>query len=313
LSVGKLLTSPLISAALVLAAAGILIVILSEVFQFVQAVQAAPFFIQVIADLCIALLAIAFCTALIRLALVYRRLSVTPQVNLNAIRQAKQRAATREQIHRQVEAGYKSLRTIVETYPIADKKHRALLVRCGMQPEEVKTLQSNLENLLRTDNLGQSRWIEDCNRLFVSVIDKSAKQHVMSYATKVALKTAISPTGFVDSLIVATNAVLMVEDLCHLYGVRTGRWQSVLLTWRIFFSTFVSAKLEEQIDKLADSLFEGTLSSAPQMYKELLARLSLGLLKRAAEGAVNMALFYRLGTATVVALRPISISITSDE
>ncbi|MCR9291870.1 MAG: DUF697 domain-containing protein [bacterium] len=311
-SLGKLLSSPVISAAILFAATGILIVILSEFFQFVQAVQASPFIMQVIAYVCIGLLAIVFCIALIRLALVYRLLSVTPKVDLGAIRQTKRRAATRDQIHRQVEAGYKSLRAIVETYPISDKKHKSLLVRCGMNRDEINTFNSNIESLLGSENAGQSRWIEDCERLFVSVIDRTAKRRVTSYAKRVAVKTAISPTGFVDSLIVATNAVLMVEDLCRLYGVRTGRWQSVLLTWRIFFSTFVSAKLEERIDELADSLFEGALSSIPQISKELFARLSLGLLKRAAEGSVNMALFYRLGTATVVALRPISLSVKGE-
>jgi len=177
-----------------------------------------------------------------------------------------------------------------------------------MTSDEIKSLKSNIKTLLRSENAGQSRWIEDCERLFVAVIDEAAKRRVTSYAKRVGVKTAISPTGLVDSLIVTTNSVMMVEELCRLYGVRTGRWQSVLLTWRIFFSTFVSAKLEERIDEAADSLFEGALSSIPEVSKELFARLSMGLLKRAAEGSVNMALFYRLGTATILSLRPIKVS-----
>jgi hypothetical protein len=81
----------------------------------------------------------------------------------------------------------------------------------------------------------------------------------------------------------------------------------VILTWRIFFSTFVSAKLEDQIDEFASNLFDGFVH-APQIAKGLLTQFSAGLLTRVAEGGVNMAMFYRLGTATILSLRPIQLS-----
>ena len=307
-SFSSIVSSPLLSAALVVFASGVLIVILSELFQFIKAVQSAPLFAQAIAYVFVGLLTLAFLIALVRLALAYRRLVVTPKIDLDAIQQAKRRAATRDQVARQVEAGYNSLQEIVKDYPVDDVNHFGLLTRCGMTSDEIKILKSNIKVLLRPENAGQSKWIEDCERLFVAVIDEAAKRRVKSYAQRVGVKTAISPTGLVDSLIVITNAVMMVEELCRLYGVRTGSWQSVLLTWRIFFSTFVSARLEERIGEIADSLFENALSSIPQVSKEVFAKISVGLLKRVAEGSVNMALFYRLGTATIVSLRPIKVS-----
>lgn len=109
-SFSSIISSPLLSAALVVVSAGVLIVILSELFQFIQAIQSAPLFIQVIAYACVGLLALAFCIALSRLALAYRQLAVTPKIDLGAIQQAKRRATTRDQVARQVEAGYNSLR-----------------------------------------------------------------------------------------------------------------------------------------------------------------------------------------------------------
>ncbi len=304
------LSSPLLFAALVVVFAGILIVILSQFFQFVQAIQSVPLFAQVIGYACVGLLVLAFFIALTRLALTYRRLAVTPAVNLTAIQEAKRRATTRDQLARQVEAGYKSLRDLVQKYPIDSSMHQDFLKRCGMTSDEINMLKSNVKALLKSENAGQSRWIEDCERLFVAVIDDAAKRRVKSYVKRVGVKTAICPTGLVDSLIVTTNSVMMVEELCRLYGVRTNRWQSILLTWRIFYFAFVSAKLEEKIDKIdkvADSLFEGALSSVPETAKEVCAKLSMGLLKRAIEAGVNMALFYRLGTATIMFLRPIKV------
>lgn len=303
----QLVASPLMLAAITLAVAGTLLVILSEVFQFLEAVQSAPVFVQVFAYSFVSILVILLGLSFARLALAYRRLRVTPKVDLDAIRQAKRRAVTRDQIQRQVEAGYQSLRGLVSDYPINSTEHKNFLSRCGMSTQEWKTLRSNIETLLNCEAVGQSRWIEDCERLFINLIDDVAKQLVSSYAKRVGLKTAISPTGFIDSLIVFTNSVLMVEELTRLYGVRTTRWQSVILTWRIFFGTFVSAKLEEQIDEFASSLFDGFVN-VPQIAKGLLTQVSVGLLTRVAEGGVNMAMFYRLGTATILFLRPIQLS-----
>jgi uncharacterized membrane protein YcjF (UPF0283 family) len=303
----QLIASPLMLAAITLAVAGALLVILSEVFQFLEAVKSAPVVVQILAYSFVSILVIMLGLSFARLAIAYRRLRVTPNVDLDAIRQAKRRAVTRDQIQRQVEAGYQSLRGIVSDYPINSDEHRNFLYRCGMSTQEWKTLRSNIETLLNCEAVGQSRWIEDCERLFINLIDNVAKRRVSSYAKRVGLKTAISPTGFVDSLIVFTNSVLMVEELSRLYGVRTTRWQSVILTWRIFFSTFVSAKLEDQIDEFASNLFDGFVH-APQIAKGLLTQFSAGLLTRVAEGGVNMAMFYRLGTATILSLRPIQLS-----
>jgi uncharacterized membrane protein YcjF (UPF0283 family) len=176
-----------------------------------------------------------------------------------------------------------------------------------MNDEEISVIRNNIKTLLEFENAGRTQWIEDCERLFVEPIDNCAKRRVGSYAKRVAVKTALSPTGLIDSLIVATNSVLMVEDLCRIYHVRSSRTHAVFLLGRIVFSTFVSAKLEDQVTGVADSFFSGAISNLPETSKKLFAKASLGVLSRTAEGAANMALFYRLGTATILKLRPIRL------
>ncbi|MBM3338196.1 MAG: DUF697 domain-containing protein [Betaproteobacteria bacterium] len=307
ITAGRVFASPILTACLVLCLAALLIVILSEVFQFIQSVQSAPLFLQVIAYGCIGILTAAFCWAIARLAIAYRQLVDSPQVRLDRIRDARSRAITRDQIERQVDAGYASLLSIVKEYPIQDQRQISLLRRAGMKDDELATLKSNIANLLKPDNAGRLKWIEDCERLFIGTIDCCAKRRVSEYARRVAVKTALSPTGLIDSLIVAVNAVFMVEELCRLYFVRTSRWHSVLLAGQLVFSTFISAKLDDRVDDVTDTLFGDAIAGIPEMLKDVLAKVTLGVLKRTAEGTINLVIFYRLGASAVVLLRPIRV------
>jgi len=307
ITAGRVIASPILSACIILCLAALLIVILSEVFQFIQSVQSAPIALQAFAYVCIGVLALSFCWALARLAIAYRQLVDSPQVRLDRIRDARSRAITRDQIERQVDAGYEALFSIVKEYPIQDQRQIALLNKAGLKDDELTTFKSNISVLLKTDHAGRVKWIEDCERLFVKTIDSCAKRRVSEYARRVAVKTALSPTGLIDSLIVAVNAVFMIEELCRLYFVRTSRWHSVLLAGQLVFSTFISARLDDRVDDMTDSLFDGVISSIPKMSEEIFAKITLGALKRTAEGAVTLALFYRLGASAMVLLRPIRV------
>lgn len=307
ITAGRLFSSPILTACLIICLSALLIIILSEVFQFVQSVQAAPLILQVVAYVCIGVLAVAFCWALARLAITYRQLVASPQVRLDRIRDARSRAITRDQLARQVDAGYDALVSIVTEYPIHHQGQIALLRRAGMKDDELSTLKSNIATLLKKDHSGKVKWIEDCERLFVKTIDGCAKRRVSDYARRVAVKTALSPTGLLDTLIVVVNAVFMVEELCRLYYVRTSRLHSILLAAQLVFSTFISARLEDRVDDVTDTLFDGVIAGIPEMSKEIFAKVTLGVLKRTAEGTINLAMFYRLGAATMVMLRPIRV------
>jgi uncharacterized membrane protein YcjF (UPF0283 family) len=205
ITAGRVFASPILTACLVLCLAALLIVILSEVFQFIQSVQSAPFFLQCIAYICIGILAASFCWALARLAIAYRKLVDSPQVRLDRIRDARSRAITRDQIERQVDAGYEALFSIVKDYPIQDQRQISLLRKAGLEDDELATFKSNIATLLKNDHAGRLKWIEDCERLFVKTIDCCAKRRVSDYARRVAVKTALSPTGLIDSLIVGNG------------------------------------------------------------------------------------------------------------
>ncbi len=54
-------------------------------------------------------------------------------------------------------------------------------------------------------------------------LDVIAKQRIADCAKLVGLKTAVAPTGFLDTAIVLTNAYRLITDLCRIYNVRGNR------------------------------------------------------------------------------------------
>jgi|GEM_PF-2904731 len=303
----KIFASPILWVSLILFLSVFLLIILSELFQFIQSVQSAPFFLQIPAYICIFILFSALSWSFIKLGVAYRKLRRSPQVRLDQIRNDLNREIIRNQIEKNIFEGFTALQMIVRDYPIQDKKQIDLLQKSGMTPHGISTFKDNITFLLKEGNLGKEKWIEDCDRLFVQVIDKCAKSLVKTYALQVALKTAIIPYGFLDAFTVAVNSVYMVEDLCRLYFVRGGKWQSFILALKVLFSVFIAAKLEDQIDNATEALGSSFLESCKASAGEIFSKLLSGVFNRAAEGAVNGVIFYRLGLATISMLRPIKL------
>lgn len=303
----QIFESPILWASLILFLSVFLLVILSELFQFIQSVQSAPFFLQIPAYICVFILFAALSWSFIKLGVAYRQLRKSPQVRLDQIRDDLNRKIIRDQIEKNISEGFTALQIIVKEYPILDKKQIDLLQKSGMNQDGIRTLAANIAYLLEEENVGKEKWIEDCDRLFVQVIDECAKSLVNTYARQVALKTAIIPYGFLDAFTVAVNSVYMVEDLCRLYFVRGGKLQSFILALKVLFNVFIAAKIEDQIDYAGEKFFSSLKEICEASVGKIFSKVLGAVFKRTAEGAVNGFLFYRIGRATISMLRPIRI------
>ena len=301
----QIFESPILWASLILFLSVFLLIILSELFQFIQSVQSAPFFLQIPAYICIFILFAALSWSFIKLGIAYRQLRKSPQVRLDQIRDGLNRKIIRKQIDKKISKGFEALQMIVKEYPIRDKKQIDLLEKSGMTSGDIRAFESNINFLLGENFVGKEKWIEDCDRLFVQILDKRAKSLVKTYSLQVALKTAIIPYGFLDAFTVAINSVYMVEDLCRLYFVRGGKLQSFLLALKVLFNVFIAAKIEDKIDTATQGFTDSLLESCQASFGELFSKGAAVVLKRAAEGAINGFLFYRIGIATISMLRPI--------
>lgn len=306
-TMGPIFKSPILWVSLILLLSGFILIILSELFQFIQSVQSAHLFLQIPAYICVFTILAALSWSLIKLGIAYRQLRKSPQVRLDQIRDGLNRKIICDQIEKKISEGFTTLQKIVRDYPIQDKKQIGIFQKSGMTPDDISTFKSNIGFLLEEENVGEEKWIEDCDRLFVQVIDKCAKSLVETYARQVALKTAIIPYGFLDAFTVAVNSVYMVEDLCRLYFVRGGKLQSFLLALKVLFNVFVAAKLEDQIDNAGEKFLSSLKEICEASVGKIFSKVLGSVFKRIAEGAVNGFLFYRIGIATISMLRPIRI------
>ena len=304
---GQIFESPILWASLILFLSVFFLVIMSEFFQFIQSVQSAPIFLQIPAYICIFTLLAALSWSFIKLVIAYRQLRKSPQVRLDQIRDPLNREIISKETEKEISEGFITLQMLVRGYPIQEQKQIDLLQKSGMTPDKISTFKNNIDSLLKEENVGEEKWIEDCNRLFVQVIDDCAKSLVKTYALQVALKTAIIPYGFLDAFTVAVNSVYMVEDLCRLYFVRGGKLQSFILALKILFNVFIAAKIEDQIDYAGEKFFSSLKEICEASVGKIFSKVLGAVFKRTAEGAVNGFLFYRIGIATISMLRPIRI------
>lgn len=306
-TIGPIFQSPILWVSLILFLSGFLLITLSELFQFIQSVQSAHLFLQIPAYICVFTILAALSWSFIKLGIAYRILRKSPQVRLDQIRDGLNRKIIHDQIEKKIIEGFSTLQKILSEYPILDKKQIDLFQKSGMTSDNISTLKNNISFLLEEENVGEEKWIEDCDRLFVQVIDKCARSLVETYARQVALKTAIIPYGFLDAFTVAVNSIYMVEDLCRLYFVRGGKMQSFLLALKVLFNVFVAAKLEDQIDNAGEKFFSSLKEICEVSVGKIFSKALGSVFKRTAEGAVNGFLFYRIGIATISMLRPIRI------
>lgn len=297
---GRILTT-----VLALGISGVVIILLSEISQFVQSVRSWPAPFQIPVYLAVLAFGGVFCWAMFQLGRAYRQLVVSPQVNLDLRLRETIRTQAKEQ--KKHDTAYKSLQSLVKDYPVNDRGQVRCLKDAGLKGDRMSDFEQGIRRLRDEDHNGVDQWISDCDSLFLKPLDRCADERIKFYARKVMIGTAVAPTGLLDSLIFSTNAILMVRDLFRLYNVRTSTWHSVLLTGQLAFSTFVTTELEDRLDEVSKGWFEELQGKASGMFETFGWSLARGTAKRVAEGGLNMMMLRRLGIAAKRKLRPIQL------
>lgn len=163
-------------------------------------------------------------------------------------------------------------------------------------------------------------WIDDFNH-FQECQEVRAHEVVKTYCRLVALKTAACPWKAVDMIIVLVNLTLMVESIARVYNRRVSRGGAFRLLCHWFANIYISGELgaitEHASDKVADWLTggdgarSGMEAGAPAAEAAAgqapggadLFSTSLPVLSRfagkAAEGAINAFLAYRMGKRAI--------------
>ena len=224
----------------------------------------------------------------------YYRLRVTPAIVLNGNSGSQSAATTKENVAR--------LQRFLEEYPL-DEAHEPALLRLGFKPEDnIKHLRKRRDEWLHSGDGSYRRRLERFNQEFLSQqLDVIAKQRIADYAKLVGLKTAVAPTGFLDTTIVLVNAYRLIADLCRIYNVRGNRWSTFKIFAQVLLNAITASKLEDATECLTPQIQQEISDLAGTLVAQVLGKV----LTKAAEGGANALLIYRLGHLTLREIRPI--------
>lgn len=289
--------SPILLSLAVLAVSVFLLFIINQVLAFVQMVGGAPAPFRVAGWIALCLLCLALCFSIFRLWWSFSRLRANPGITLFQAPKLSTNWNTWTKIKCD-QAGMKAICDIIRNYP-RNKTQKNLLTR-GKLDFEVFT--GNLDYLGRSEHLFGHDWLTECHIRYVEPLRLCANQLVHDYAKRIALKTALVRNGILDTLIVWINAVLLFEELCRVFNVRTTRFDSVVMVGKLAFTTMISAKAAELIDETSDHMIAEGQANMAEYLASVAGKYAL---KGLGEGSVNYFLFRRFGRAAVSVLMPI--------
>jgi uncharacterized membrane protein YcjF (UPF0283 family) len=282
-----------------------LLVLFSQAAALLDQVSRLPAWAAPIAMAGLALIVLAILAALARLSWVFIRLGRSPRVSTKALRELAERKETRALSLQRSAAAKAQLAGILASYPLGRAKDRLRLSRLGLTADEIDRLESAARTLRTQDVGGDAAWIDQFERLFVSVLDDAARRRVNRCAWMVGLKTAVVPGGGFDAAIVMINSYLLIADLCILYNLRAGPWGTATVLVHVLINALTATQVEDLAGAAADHWTEhlsqhlgGLAAGLTQVAGKVAARVG--------DGAVNAVLTRRLGTVAIRQLRPIA-------
>lgn len=259
-----------------------------------------PMWYRVLIWTALGLLSAAVAVAAVRLALFCRKLHRVEQISIPALQQIAGRSELRKLVHHRKQEAVRRLKSYLQQYEVQAALRGDGVSRFACDDEFVKAVRANRERLLDANAYGNSdSWLEDFEQRFQSRLDAVAKEQISRQAKLVAVKTAISPNSAVDVLIAAYCGMVMLGDLCRIYGVRLGATQTALLLAWIFFNAYVAGQSNELEDAAGDQI-ERLITESP-----LVGVLAGKVGARTASGVFNWFLMRRLGRVAMRMMQPV--------
>jgi putative membrane protein len=282
-----------------------LLVLLSQAAALMDQISRWPTWPARAATAAVLLVVLAVLASLLRLSWVFIRLGRSPRVSTRALRSLAERADMRAlSLQRSAEAK-RQLKRLLTSYPLGSNRDRLRLSRLGLLPDEIDRLESAARALTSQEGGGDAAWIEQFDRLFLSVLDEAAQRRVNRCAWLVGLKTAAVPGGGFDAAIVMINAYLLIADLCILYNVRTGAWGTATVLVHVVVNALTATQIED-VTAAATDHWAGHLSQHLGGLAAGLTHVAGKVAARVGDGAVNAVLTRRLGGVAIRYLRPIA-------
>lgn len=260
----------------------------------------------------------------IRLLFVLLRLRVNQQVSAAQLRDLSSRAELRALVEQDKALAKKNLEDYLRKYPYEQMCIPVTPGAFRFDKESVFRLQSARDYLLDQELFSDyDGWLNNFRSRFQDHLEQVANQIVLDWTKVVGIKTAISRSSLLDSVIVLYCSYGMVGDLCRLYNLRmTGPGIARLLAFTLF-NTYAAGQIEEHADAItgavsdigsataeavAPGISEKIATSLPHLFSAVpyVGAVLKTVVEPVGDGVANAFLMRKLGRTTVALLRPIN-------
>ena len=275
------------------------LLILGQVTTALAQLRTLPVWSQWVIGILLGLVVLVILYLIVKLMQLFFRLQKNEKIDLTGIKALSEREALRELTKEKSEEAVNKLKSYLEDFPISEE---VKFLGLGVTREEYDELSMVHTNLLgtRSEHGTPYKWLTVYQVSFQSVLNQIALRRVKAYATKTALKTAISPLPILDNTIVLALSLSMVRDLMTLYNLRMGAAGTGQILLRAIGQAYIAGELQDISEGLAESLGD--------MIGEQTGQVAGAVAKMAgskiAEGTANGLMIYRLGKATSKLLQP---------
>jgi len=229
------------------------------------------------------------------LMIIYFRLKRNHQIHLDELSELGRRSSLQRQ------EAMESLISYLTDYPIEDASFK-LPMDNAKRNELLEAKQNLLGQWQSRLRQMPDEWVKRFVEMFQNLLDKEADGRVQQAARMVAFKTAVSPNPLVDTAIVLFWSFKILGDLCRLYNLRVGTFETLALLSRVFFAAYIAGQLDEWEEHAKES-FEGMLEGmlGADVLKSIVARVGA----KTGAGLANYFLMRRIGKKAIEMLRPI--------
>lgn len=284
--------------------------VLSQTLQILSTVSLQPFPIRAAAYAGLLVIFGILCFFAVRLAVMLIRIKLNRQVSVAQLAELSRRAELRDLVERDKARAKKTLENYLRSFPL-EKTTNVQLER-----DELDSLRESRDYLLDSDRFSDyDQWIKEFQVRFQTTLQCAADRIVKRWMNLVALKTALSSSPLIDTIVVLNCSYAMIGELCQLYNVRMARTGLLRLLAFSFANSFMAGQLEEHADELIENAADSISGIAQKLgvsFHEALGSVPVvgdGLKmagKIVADAAVNAFLLRRLGRSTIKLLSPIA-------
>ena len=273
----------------------------SQTASLLRSIEILPYAFRLLCYASLSLLWLALLAAIASALSIYFKLKSSPKVSMSALDTLTERG--RSGLKSDLNYARVSMVEFLRSYP-QTKEQLQLLATAGIGGTStctVNDLFGHIKFVLANSNGNTKQWLDSVQSAVLDPLDNAADKLIKTSALKVGVKTSISPRGVIDSLIILTHSWLLIGNLCRLYNVRPNVCETCIIFGFTGFNALVSDKSDVIASKFEETIAEEGATYVGGATANLLSMVS----SRAAEGAVNALLTYRLGQQLKTYLRPV--------